>query len=236
MLNCIAIDDEPRALDIIELYINKTPFLNLEIKFRDSLQALDYFKSKSCDLIFLDINMPDLNGIEFLESLRNPPMAIFTTAYSKYAIQSYDFEAVDYLLKPINFRRFLKASTKAYELYQLKNNQEVGSLPNKKDFNEFIQIKSGSEIHNLRAEDILFVEGAQNYVFIHTKDQRIMSLQRLKEMEKQLDEEIFCRVHKSYIVNVNQVYKIENHQLHIQDQNIPIGKIYKEIFFRKIKK
>ena len=234
MLRCIAIDDESKALDVVELYINKTPFLKLEKRFRNSLEALDYINNTSVDLLFLDINMPDLNGIEFIQSLVHCPMVIFTTAYSEYAVQSYDFEAVDYLLKPFSFSRFLKAANKVHDLYLLRNDQD--NLKTDEESDKFIQIKSGSEIYNINTTDIKYIEGAQNYVFIYTDDQRIMSLQRMKEMEQQLPKFLFCRVHKSYIVNLNKVSKIENHQVHLQDKIVPIGRIYKEIFFRRIKK
>ena len=231
MLKCIAIDDEAKALDIIELYVNKTPFLELKGRFRDSLEALEFVKENSIDLLFLDINMPDLNGIEFLQTLSQHPMVVFTTAYSEFAVQSYDFEAVGYLLKPFTFTSFLKASNRALDLHKLLHKGEKPSDPklgNPAKSN--LVVKSGSDMFNIRLDEILFIEGAQNYVFIHTKEKKIMSLMRMKEVESKLPAELFMRIHKSFIVALNQIDKIEPYQVTIKDHEIPIGKIYKEAF------
>ena len=229
MLNCIAIDDEPKALDIVELYAGKVPFINLKKQFRDALEALNYISQQKVDLIFLDINMPDLNGIEFLESLQNPPLIIFTTAYSEYAVQSYEYKAVDYLLKPFTFSRFLKAVNHANEIFAGKE-KDIS----KPDETASIIIKSGTEKYNIELKDILYVEGAQNYIFIHTLDKKIMTLMRMKDLEKVLPDELFCRVHKSFIVALNKIEKIESMQILIKGTEIPIGKIYKELFTRRI--
>jgi len=236
MLNCIAIDDESKALDIIELYVNKTPFLELSGRFRDSLEALDFVKANSIDLLFLDINMPDLNGIEFLQTLSKKPMVIFTTAYSEYAVQSYDFDAIDYLLKPFTFPRFLKASNKALDQFNLLHDKKepVESELKKLEISSLV-FKSGSEMYNIKLDDILFIEGAQNYVFIHTKEKKIMSLMRMKEVESKLPGELFMRIHKSYIIALKQIDKIESYQVTLKDHEIPIGKIYKEVFLRQIR-
>jgi len=236
MLNCIAIDDESKALDIIELYVNKTPFLELSGRFRDSLEALDFVKANSIDLLFLDINMPDLNGIEFLQTLSKKPMVIFTTAYSEYAVQSYDFDAIDYLLKPFTFPRFLKASNKALDQFNLLHDKKepVESELKKLEISSLV-FKSGSEMYNIKLDDILFIEGAQNYIFVHTKGQKIMCLMRMKEVESKLPAELFMRIHKSYIIALRQIDKIESYQVTLKDHKIPIGKIYKEAFLQKIR-
>ena len=229
MLNCIAIDDESKALDIVELYSDKVPFINLKKRFRDALEALNYLNQNVIDLIFLDINMPDLNGIEFLQSLQNPPLVIFTTAYSEYAVQSYEYKAVDYLLKPFSFSRFLKAVNRANEIHSTKKEETTEN-----DENETIRIKSGTDKFNIKINDILYVEGAQNYIFIHTIEKKIMTLMRMKDLEKMLPDESFCRVHKSFIVALNKIDKIETSQVFIKETKIPIGKIYKELFSRRI--
>lgn len=236
MLNCIAIDDESKALDVVELYVNKTPFLELTGRFRDSIEALDFVKSNPVDLLFLDINMPDLNGIEFLQTLSKKPMVIFTTAYSEYAVQSYDFDAIDYLLKPFTFARFLKAANKALDQYNLVHKEITADDSELKSHSiSSLIFKSGSDMYNIKLDDILFIEGAQNYIFIHTKEKKIMSLMRMKEVESKLPEEKFMRIHKSYIIALKQIDKIESYQVSIKDFEIPIGKIYKEAFLRQIR-
>lgn len=235
MIFAIAIDDEPKALDIIQLYADKIPFLDLKKKFRDALEALSYLKDNSVDLIFLDINMPDLNGIEFLQALSNPPLVIFTTAYSEYAVESYEYQAVDYLLKPIIFTRFLKAVNRVSEIIELKKKEPHNKLDNKNQEFGYLLVKSGNDIYNLPLETILFIEGAQNYVFIQTLEKRIMSLMRMKEIELKLPDQLFFRIHKSFIVSLKQIEKIESYQVTIKNHEIPIGKIYKEAFLRQIR-
>ncbi len=230
-IKCIAVDDESKALDLIELYCKKVPFLELTKCFRDAVEALDYLQDDNTDLIFLDINMPDLTGIEFLQALDNPPMIIFTTAYSEYAVESYDYKAVDYLLKPITFSRFLKAANRALE--QLKVQGEEGKTVNSLKSDHII-IKSGSESHKVNCDKILFIEGAQNYVYVHTSEQKIMTLMKMKEMEKLLSGNDFIRIHKSFIINYNHLEKIESYQVTIKENRIPIGTIYRESFRKEI--
>jgi len=234
MLHAIAIDDEPKALDIIQLYADKIPFLNLQKTFRDALEAISYLKENTVDLIFLDINMPDLTGIEFLQALISPPLIIFTTAYSEYAVQSYDYQAVDYLLKPITFTRFLKAVNRASENFEMKKREPHSDSKTTSQEIDQILVKSGNDMYNISFEDILFIEGAQNYVFIQTMEKKIMSLIRMKEIELKLSDKLFFRIHKSFIVSLKQIEKIESYQVTIKNHKIPIGKIYKEAFSRKI--
>ncbi len=235
-LQCIAIDDEPKALDIIELYCKKVPFIELEKSFRDSLEALDYVQNNATDLIFLDINMPDLNGIEFLQAISNHPMIIFTTAYSEYAVESYEYKAIDYLLKPITFSRFLKAANRALDQKKTQTNKagsEIASTQNIKP--KHIILKSGSESYKVNLDEILFIEGAQNYIFVHTTQHKVMTLMRMKEIETLLPSGQFIRIHKSYIVNFNFLEKIESYQVTIKDATIPIGKIYRESFRKELR-
>ncbi len=235
-LKCIAIDDESKALDIIELYCRKIPFLELGKIFRDSIEALEYIQQNKTDLIFLDINMPDLNGIEFLQALSHPPMIIFTTAYSEYAVESYEYEAIDYLLKPITFGRFLKSVNRALEQFKMQQEKGRDTRSSKTDHKkgDHIIVKSGSESYKVNYAEILFIEGAQNYVYIHTPGRKIMTLMRMKEMEDILPDDDFIRIHKSYIINYNYLEKIETYQVTIRDTIIPIGKIYRESFRKDI--
>ncbi len=235
MLRAIAIDDEPKALDIVRLYADKIPFLKLDKTFRDALEALSYLKEESVDLIFLDINMPDLSGIEFLQSLTNPPMVIFTTAYSEYAVESYDYQAVDYLLKPITFTRFLKAVNKAAEIFENTKFVAHHEPDGTKHETGHLLVKSGTEMYNISYQNILYIEGAQNYVFIHTPEKKIISLMRMKEMELKLPSTLFFRIHKSFIIALKQIDKIEAYQVTIKNHIIPIGKIYKEAFLKQIR-
>lgn len=234
-MKCLAIDDEPMALDIIKDYINKTPFLELSASFRDSLKALDFLQNNPVDLIFLDINMPDLTGIQFLRALTVQPMIIFTTAYSKYAVESYEYDAVDYLLKPIEFDRFLKAVNKAWDHNQLNDQSAAGQTLQKAD-SEFIMVKSGQDIHNLKADEILYIESAGNYVTFVLPGRKVMSLFSMNKLLEILPGYKFCRIHKSYIVNLQHINKIERHQVLIGKKEVPIGNIYRELFFKAIQK
>ena len=234
MLRCIAIDDEPKALDVLNEYIEKAPFLELAGLYRDALQALDFLQKNQVDLIFLDINMPDITGIQFLNSLTNKPMVIFSTAYSEYALDSYDYDAVDYLLKPIEFDRFLKAANKAYDQFNLRNRDLTSTSAD--EGKEFILVKSGSDIHNIKIEDILFVESAGNYVEFNLPKDKIMALMNMKEVLDILPGSRFSRIHKSYIVAIKHLTLIERHQARIGKKEIPIGNVYRESFFKMIGK
>jgi len=232
-LRCLAIDDEPMALDIITDYIKKTPFLELTGVYRNSIKALDYLQQNKVDLIFLDINMPDLTGIQFLKSLLHQPLVIFTTAYSEYAVESYDFAAVDYLLKPIEFERFLKAANRTLEKYQLLN-RDIISQKTVDDKIEFMMIKSGQDLHKIKIAEILFVKSAGNYVVFHLKSDNIMSLLSMNKVLELLPRDQFFRIHKSFIVALSHISKIERHQIVIDKKEIPIGNVYKESFFKAL--
>ncbi|MFC2104430.1 LytR/AlgR family response regulator transcription factor [Bacteroidota bacterium] len=236
MINCVIIDDEPKAIELLELYVAKVDFLSHLGSFNNSINAVSFIQENKVDLIFLDINMPDLNGIDFLKSISVKPMIVFTTAYSEYAVESYNFEAVDYLLKPILFPRFLKSVSKAQELFQLKD--KPVSLINEKEVTgqkvEKIFLKSGTDIHQVLINDILYVEGARNYLFVFTKEKKIMTLMRMKELEDQLPAEEFIRIHKSYIVAPKYIEIIERHQVTIKNKQIPIGRNYREMFLKTI--
>jgi len=236
-INTIAIDDEPMALSIVEEYIHKTPFLKLEKLFTDSIEALTYVQENAIDLIFLDINMPDLTGLQFLNTLEKKPLVIFTTAYSEYAVKSYDYRAVDYLLKPIEFERFLKAALRAKESFELTHLKTVlpvqpAQTEQVKAVSDHIYIKSGTELHKLMLKDILYIEGTGNYISVVSQDKRTMTLTKMSEILNILPNEKFIRVHKSYIVSMDSVEKIERHQLTLKGRKIPIGITYRERFFR----
>ena len=232
VLKCLAIDDEPVALDILEDYIAKVPFLECEGVFRDPLKALDYLRKNSVDLIFLDINMPDLTGIQFLKTLKKQPLVIFTTAYSEYALESYDYDAVDYLLKPIEFERFVKASNKACEMLEVK----AKDLPIFTGERDHIFIKSGTNFHKVKTKNIFYIKGTGNYVTFVLDQKEILSLLTMTKTLEALPQDFFFRIHKSYIVNSLHVDLIENEEVRIQGERIPIGDSYRQGFFESIKK
>ena len=224
-IRCIAIDDEPVALDIISDYIKKISFLELISTFRNGLQAIEFLQSNTVDLIFLDINMPEINGIDFFKSLNKKPKVIFTTAYSEFAVESYDLNAVDYLLKPIAFDRFLKAVNKINTSQDENNSQSADCS---------IILKSGSKSYQVNTKDILYVEGSGNYLTFHLSDKKIMVLMSMNEALNILPDSHFARIHKSFIVALSSIKVIENHQVQINDEIIPVGKFYKESFFKKV--
>jgi len=234
-MNCIIIDDEPKALDVLESFIDKTAFIHLKGRFRDPVLAMNFILNNKPDLIFLDINMPEISGMQLLKSLSNPPLVIFTTAYSEYAVESYELNAVDYLLKPIEFERFLKAATKAKELFDSK--QILGKQTIKQDqYNEqAVYIKSRTKTYRIEFNNILYIEGVGNYVNFVLKDKKIMAYCSMAEALRFLPSGTFCRIHKSYIISLKQIDSIEFHQIKIKDHVIPIGKTYREEFLKLLK-
>ncbi len=235
-MRCIAIDDEPRALEIIDSYINKIDFLDLVGKFRSPLDAMDFLLQNKIDLIFLDINMPDITGTEFVKVMNQKPMVIFTTAYSEYAIESYELDAIDYLLKPFEFVRFLKSVIKAKEIYGLKYGVKNKSTINLAHFDKNIQIKSGVETYQVKIDDIRYIEGLGNYINVYLSDKKFVTYISLKDFLEKLPKKQFIRIHKSYIVSITHIKSFENHQVKLDDKTIPIGKNYKEKFIDLIKK
>jgi two-component system LytT family response regulator len=237
-LRCIAIDDEPVALEILRDYIEQTPFLDLSAAFRSALTALDYLRKHKIDLVFLDINMPDLTGIQFMKALDRPPLVIFTTAYSQYALESYDYEAVDYLLKPIEFDRFLKAANRALARITTRREESALSPATNRTTNavdsESILIKSGRELHKVRWKDILYAKGTGNYTTFVTLNKDIMALMTMKKALNILPGNHFFRIHKSYIIHFRHVDVIEKDRVRIKDTWIPIGEAYRHSFLKRI--
>lgn len=237
-LQCLVIDDEPRAITVLKKYIEKVSFLTLCGTFRDPLKALDHLQEENVDLIFLDIQMPNFTGLQLLNTLPNPPMIIFTTAYPEFAVKGYDYDAIDYLLKPIEFERFLKAVNKALKQYQLEQNKKTtlatspATIPKETGT---ILLKSGSDIHQLKIDDILYIESAGNYVLFVTVREKVMTLLTMAEALAMVPVEIFVRVHRSYIVALKHISLIERHDVRIGEKIIPIGNYYRETFMKSIK-
>jgi len=227
MISCIAIDDEPLALRQITSYIEKTPFLELEESFEGPLNAITYLQTHKIDLMFVDINMPDINGLDFVKSLENPPKIIFTTAYSEYAVEGFRVDAIDYLLKPIDYATFLKASNKAKSWFDIHEKQPEQLQSN----NDFLFIKSEYKIIRIKIEDIKYIEGMREYIRIHLTDEKpIMTLLSMKAMEAQLASQNFMRVHRSYIVNLNKISTIERNRIVFDKVYIPISEQHREKF------
>lgn len=221
----IIIEDEPLALERTKAYVEKTPFLELAATFNNALTGLAYLKANPVDVLFLDINMDELTGVELLESSNITSQVIITTAYSEYAIKGYELNITDYLLKPFTFSRFLQAATKAYENLQKNSKAEL---------KEFVFIKTENRLEKITLNEVLFVEGMRDYCRIHTTNKKIMTLQSFKELEKIFPPSIICRVHKSYMVALNKIESIERSRIKITDKIIPISETYKSSLFEKI--
>lgn len=228
-LTAVAIDDEPLALEVIEHFAGKSGDLDLVMAFENPLEAISFLQDNKVDLIFLDIQMPDLTGIQLLESLIYKPMIVFTTAYSQYAVDSYELGAIDYLLKPVSLDRFLKAVNKAVSFIRAQNALDEKSNEHA-DIKDYMFIKSDTRFFKVNLGEILYVEGMRDYVAVHTPERRIMTLMSMSKMMDKLPESDFMRVHKSYIIGLNHIQLIQNNRVKIVEKEIPISNSYKESF------
>jgi two-component system, LytTR family, response regulator len=222
---CIIIEDEPLALEKTKDFINKVPFLHLSATFDNALSGLTYLNNNKVDVLFLDINMDELTGIELLESSKITSQVIITTAYQEYALKGYELQITDYLLKPFTFNRFLQAVNKAQEnLVQHTSDAQP----------EFIFVKTENRLEKIMLNEIVYIEGMRDYLKIHTVNKKIMTLQNFSELEKLIPSTLVCRVHKSYMVALNKIESIERSRIKIADQLIPISETYKEAFLQLI--
>lgn len=226
-MKAIAVDDEPIALEIVRSLASKVPFLELKAEFTDAFKALEYLQKESIDLIFLDIKMPDISGIEFFNSLSKKPLLIFTTAYSEHAVTSFEMDAVDYLLKPFSLARFIKACNKAYELYNFRNAAATS---------DHLYAKTGYEQIKVMYDDILYLEASVNYVTFSLKDKNVLSRSTFIEAINLLPADKFVRVHRSYFVAVNKIEKVERHQVTVKNKKIPVSEAYMQDISAVIKK
>lgn len=230
-MNCVIIDDEPAAIDVLKFHLSNIPFVTIKKTFRDPLDALEYLQQHTIDLIFLDINMPKLSGISFPKFLQNPPLIIFTTAYSEYALESYELKAVDYLLKPIEFDRLLQAVMKAKQLLEGNIRGETSSSEISSDVSEqTIFIKSGSEFHQLFVQNIKYIESDGNYVTFYTDKRPILARYKISEVLELLPAAYFTRIHRSYIVALKHIETVKKHCVVIDNEEIPISSKYREGF------
>lgn len=230
-IRCIIVDDEPLALDLIEDYVLKTPFLELVKKFNSPFQAMETIQSEKVDIIFLDIQMPGLTGIDFSKLIQHGPKVIFTTAYSQYALEGFKVDAIDYLVKPFSYQEFLKAANKALTWFNLVEQGGVKSTTEEPE-NKSIFVKSEYKLIKIELCNILYIEGLKDYVKIYLKDQNkpILSLMSLKTLEEKLPSDLFMRVHRSFIVNLEQIVKIERNRIVFGSVYIPIADSYKDQF------
>jgi DNA-binding LytR/AlgR family response regulator len=235
MIRCLVVDDEPLALHILEDYISKMPFLTLIKATTNPIEALQLVQGGDIDLVFLDVQMPELTGIQFLRIANGKAKVILTTAYSQYALEGYELDVIDYLLKPIAFDRFFKSVQKAQAIIQPSAKTEIKAepaAPQSEFLSDFIFVKTEHKIQKVYLNDILFIEGLKDYISIFTPAERIITLQNMKKMEDALPERHFIRVHKSYIVSINKIDSIERSRIFIGDKIIPVGDTYRDEFFK----
>lgn len=224
MISCIIVEDEPLALKRTMEYVGKIPYLDLLQSFDNGFEAIGFLREQHVDLMFLDIKMDELTGIQLLESLENKPYVIVTTAYSEYALKGYELNVTDYLLKPFTIERFIQAVEKV-------SNQITGKTVIE---NDFFFVKTDYKIEKLFFNDILFIEGMRDYRNIQTESKKILTLQTFRDLEKELPQSLFCRVHKSFIIPLNKIDTIERNRIRIREKWIPISETYKEIFYKII--
>lgn len=219
MMKAIAIDDEPIALEVVRSHASRVPFMELAAIFTDAFKALEYLQQERVDLIFLDIKMPDISGIDFFSSLNKKPMVIFTTAYSEHAVTSFELDAIDYLLKPFSLTRFIKSCNKANELFTLRNSSEPV---------DYIFVKDGYNQLKINFSDISFLEAAGNYVTFILDNKKVLTRMTLQESLNLLPEDQFTRIHRSYVVALAKVDKVERHQVTIGQKKVPVSGAYRE--------
>jgi DNA-binding LytR/AlgR family response regulator len=237
-MNCIIVDDEPLAQQVIEDYAITIPYLTVIAKCSSAFEAFDILRQKKIDLIFLDIQMPNVSGIDFLNSIEYKPMIIFTTAFSEYALDAFNLNALDYLVKPIPFDRFLKAVNKAFDYFNLKNKNlepvkenQAGPAPEK-----FILVKSEYHTQKVDLNDITYIEGLKDYIKIHLSNSKpVVTLNSLRNMAEKLPADQFVRVHKSFIVSLTRVDSISRNRIIIGETYIPIGDNFKDEFYALLK-
>ncbi len=229
MIKAIIVDDEPLALDVLETYIEQMPNVELVQRCENALEANEALKNHDVDLMFLDIQMPQITGVEFLKSLKNPPPVIFTTAYPEYAVEGFELDAADYLLKPISLDRFMKAVNKVSEKLGDTTGNNSGVVEMEGDF---IFVKADKKLIKVDFNDIIYIEGLKDYVIIRQEAGRVITLQTMKSLEKKLPVTIFKRVHRSYIVNINKINAVVGNMLEVTEKgstkHLPIGKNYRE--------
>lgn len=235
MVNTLIIDDEPLALDVLETYIAKMPELNLVARCSNALEANDLLRKHNIDLIFLDIQMPQVSGVDFIKALPNPPMFIFTTAYSNYALEGYELNAIDYLLKPISIDRFMKAVNKALAQFELHHREDASgeaAATGGEGGEDFFFVKADKKLVKIKYDEILYIEGLKDYVIIRLEQGRVVTLQTMKSLEDKLPLSKFKRIHRSYIVSIDKIHAVDGTSVDVYEKGVikqlPIGKNYRD--------
>ena len=240
MLNVIIVDDEPLAQDVLETYIQKIPELNLVQKCNNALEANEALKTHDVDLMFLDIQMPQLTGIDFLKTIVKPPIVIFTTAYANHALEGFELNALDYLLKPISLERFMKAVNKAIEQFELQQKDSTPAKGGNAEGTDFIFVKADKKLVKINYSDIIYIEGLKDYVIIRMDKSRVITLQTMKSLEDKLPALQFKRIHRSYIVSIDKINAIVGNMVEVIEKNqpkhLPIGKNYRDELLQIINK
>ncbi|MCA0236129.1 MAG: LytTR family DNA-binding domain-containing protein [Bacteroidetes bacterium] len=244
MLNVLIVDDEPLALDVLETYVGQMPDLNLVKRCSNALEANEALKAHHIDLMFLDIQMPQLTGIDFVKTLIHPPMVVFTTAYPNYAIQGFDLNVLDYLLKPISLDRFMKAVNKALEQSEMSQRDAPGlavpATAPQNDGLDFFFVKADKKLVKVNFDDIIYIEGLKDYVIIRLTTGRVITLQTMKSLEDRLPKGRFKRIHRSYIVAMDKIMAIEGNMIEVMEKDkpklLPIGKNYRDELLDLIEK
>lgn len=232
MLKAFLIEDEPKALELLKNYLARIPFMEVAGEARDPMIALEQLQQIRADVLFLDINLPNLSGVEFYKSLNRPPKVIFTTAYPEFAVQGFELEAVDYLVKPITFPRFLKACNRIVKKSDVDSKEGTHSPPS---FSDLVYIKSGPVMHKLLWRDIQYLEKDENYVVYHTQDKKVLSRQSLSDLEEILPP-YFVRIHKSFAVSLLHVQTLEREQVTLSSGYLPVGHTYRRQLQDRIRK
>jgi two-component system LytT family response regulator len=236
MIRCIVVDDKPLAIDVLKHHISKVSFLTLSFSTVNPLEALNKVIEGEVDLVFLDIQMPELSGLQFMKIVKGKCLVVLTTAYAEYALEGFENDAVDYLLKPVSFERFYKAVEKAKLILKglAETTKPSTESPTLEKEVKYIFVKTEYKLVRINVEDIIYVEGLQNYVIIYTPTEKITSLQTMKKTEEQLPSDQFIRIHKSFIAAINKINSIERNRVTIGDKTIALGEVYREAFYRAI--
>lgn len=241
MINCIIVDDEPSAVDLLKIYIEKLPYLNLKLATTDAIEALTFLQTNQVDLICLDINMPDISGLDFARLVQGKSRIIFTTAYSEFALESYKYDALDYLMKPISFDLFLRASQKMLAMMNLQAKEIIkeGNNEEKEIADDYIFVKTEhkGKLTKILFKDILYIESLKNYIGIYTvHKEQIISLLTMKEIEERLPKDAFFRCHKSFAISLEKIKAIDGNEIILQEikDRVPIGATYRDSLFTKL--
>src|SRR5215203_2254226 len=224
---CLAVDDEPPALEVLKKFIGSVHTLELVATCTDAIEAINFLQSKPVDLIFLDIKMPELLGTDLIRSLKNPPKVIFTTAFRKYAIEGFELDAVDYLLKPISFDRFLKAVNKVFQLNLQSNTNTAGAENHPESAQPFLYLRADRKMVKVLFNDILYIEGLRDYIRIFTTSRQIITKHLLASLEEMLPSDAFLRIHRSYIISISKIDSFNSDTIEIGKKELPIGRLFK---------